>query len=242
MEKMKLTVAHFYPKQLNLHGTYGNVLTLKKRCQWRGIELSTSEINLNGALEKHDIYFIGTGQEKQQADVAADLLRHKDFLTQERDENAVFLGVDSGYQLLGNYFETQTYGKLKGLGLLDLYTKPGKERFVGNVIAQCDFLTPNTLVGFENHSGMAYLEGETRPLAKIISGNGNNGTDKTEGARFKNVFGTYLHGPLLPKNPNFADYLLTLALTQKYGKDVKLAPLEDTLETMTHDFLKEYKR
>lgn len=120
---------------------------------------------------------------------------------------------------------------------MDAYTVAGKKRFIGNVTVETDFLIPSTLVGFENHSGLTYLQGDTKPLGKVIVGNGNNGQDKTAGARFKNVFGTYLHGSLLPKNPHFADYLISLALEKRYGEKIELSKLDDELEIMTHNSL-----
>ena len=120
---------------------------------------------------------------------------------------------------------------------MDAYTVAGKKRFIGNVTVETDFLSPSTLVGFENHSGLTYLQGDTKPLGKVIVGNGNNGHDKTAGARFKNVFGTYLHGSLFPKNPHFADYLISLALEKRYGEKIELSKLDDKLEIMTHNSL-----
>ena len=120
---------------------------------------------------------------------------------------------------------------------MDAYTVAGDKRFIGNVTARTDFLTPETLVGFENHSGLTYLEGETKPLARIETGNGNNGQDGFEGARYKNVFGTYLHGSFLPKNPHFADYLIELALKKRYGQNIELQELDDKIEKLTHNSL-----
>ena len=160
--------------------------------------------------------------------------KNKEFLTQERDNNAVFLAICGGYQLLGHYYKAQDGSTLDGISLLDAYTLAGNKRFIGNVTSEIDFLTPNTLVGFENHSGLTYLQGETKPMSTILIGNGNNGEDKTEGARYKNVFGTYLHGSFLPKNPHFADFLIELALKKRYNDDIKLKPLNDNIELATH--------
>lgn len=233
-ENLEITFAHIYPKLLNLYGDIGNVLTLKKRCEWRGIKFIQEEINLNDEFTPHDMYFIGGGQDRQQVDVADELQKHKNFLQQERDNNAVFLSICGGYQLFGHYYKAQDGSELKGIDLLDAYTLAGNKRFIGNVTTQIDYLEPNTLVGFENHSGLTYLEGETKAISKIIVGNGNNGEDKTEGARFKNVFGTYLHGSFLPKNPHFADFLIELALEKRYGRKIKLEPLDDEIELNTH--------
>jgi len=190
-------------KIIHLCPVTGNLLTLVKRCEWRGIRVEVSDEMAAGNL-----YLIGGGCEL-----------HKDFLIEQRDKGAVFLGVGEGYELLGS------------LGLLDIRTVEGEKRFVGNVTATADFLKPKTIVGFENHSGRTYLQGETKPLAIVSTGCGNNGEDKTEGARYKNVFGTYLNGPVLPKNPHFADYLLELALGHE------LTPLDDEIELKTHQSL-----
>lgn len=155
----------------------------------------------------------------------------------ERDKGAVFLGICGGYQLFGHYYQPHDKEKLKGISLMDAYTVAGNKRFIGNVTAKTDFLEPQTLVGFENHSGLTYLEGDTKPLAIIETGNGNNGKDKTEGGRYKNVFGTYLHGSFLPKNPQFADYLIELALEKRYGEKIKLPKLNDEIENLTHSGL-----
>lgn len=234
---LKISIAHLYPKFLNLYGDAGNVITLKKRCEWRGIEVDFEEINLGDTIREHDIYFIGGGQDKQQEEVAEELYKQKDFLTEERDRDAVFLGICGGFQLFGHYYQPHDKERLKGLSLMDAYTVAGNTRFIGNVTAKTDFLTPNTLVGFENHSGLTYLQGETKPLATISVGYGNNGKDGSEGGRFKNVFGTYFHGSFLPKNPHFADYMIKLALKKRYGEEIELSPLDDEVEFLTHNSL-----
>lgn len=226
-----LRIAHLYPKLLNIYGDGGNVLTLKKRCEWRGIEVNVDEINIGDTIGGHDIYFIGGGQDLQQIEVSKELQKHKEFLTAERDRGAVFLGICGGYQLMGHYYQPHEGEKLMGISLLDAYTVAGNKRFIGNVTAKTDYVTPDTLVGFENHSGLTYLQGETKSLGTMIVGNGNSGQDKTEGARFKNVFGTYMHGSFLPKNVHFADYMIELAL------GIKLEPLDDEVEMLTHKSL-----
>lgn len=231
---LKISIAHLYPELLNLYGDIGNIITLKKRCEWRGIEVDFEEIHVKDEIKEHDLYFIGGGQDKQQEEVADILYSHKDFLLKERDNGAVFLGICGGYQLFGHYYQPHDKEKLKGISLIDAYTVAGSKRFIGNVTAETGFLNPKTIVGFENHSGLTYLQGETKPLAYVTTGNGNNGSDKTEGARFKNVFGTYLHGSFLPKNPHFADYLIELALEKRYGEKIMLTPLDDKIEMDTH--------
>ena len=226
-----LKIGHLYPKLLNIYGDIGNIITLQKRAEWRGIKVLINEINIGDSIDKHDIYFIGGGQDSQQIEVSKELQKHKDFLTKERDRGAVFLGICGGYQLFGHYYQPHNGEKLLGIGLLDAYTVAGSNRFIGNVTAKTEYSTPNTLVGFENHSGLTYLQGDTKPLATVVIGNGNNGQDKTEGARFKNVFGTYLHGSFLPKNVHFTDYLLELALGEK------IEPLDDNIEQEAHSNL-----
>ena len=160
-----------------------------------------------------------------------ELQKHKEFLTAERDRRSVFLGICGGYQLMGQYYQPHNGEKLLGISLLDAYTVAGDKRFIGNVTVHTDLVEPNTLVGFENHSGLTYLQGNTEPIGQVVVGHGNNGRDKSEGARYKNVFGTYLHGSFLPKNPQFADYLIELALGSKPE------PLDDTIEKLAHDAL-----
>ena len=236
-ENLTISIAHLYPKLLNLYGDLGNIITLKNRCKWRNINVDFEEINIGDKIGTHDLYFIGGGQDKQQEDVAQELYSHKAELLAQRDDGAVFLGICGGYQLFGHYYQPHDKDKLKGLSLMDAYTVAGKNRFIGNVTIETDFLTPKTLVGFENHSGLTYIEGDTKPLGKSIVGNGNNGKDGLEGGRYKNVFGTYLHGSLLPKNPHFADYLIELALEKRYGKKIQLPELDDSIELATHNSL-----
>jgi len=234
-ENSKISIAHLYPKLLNLYGDLGNIITLKKRCEWRGIEVEFENINIGDKICAHDFYFIGGGQDKQQEEVVEELYSHKSNLISQRDDGAVFLGICGGYQLFGHYYQPHGKDKLLGLSLMDAYTVAGSKRFIGNVSVETEFLTPSTLVGFENHSGLTYLEGDSEPLGIVKVGNGNNGNDGFEGGRYKNVFGTYLHGSLLPKNPHFADYLISLALEKRYGEKIELPPLDDTLEFNAHN-------
>lgn len=232
---MKLTIAHLYPKLLNLYGDKGNVIALIKRCEWRGIEVEFNEINIGDKIENNDLYFIGGGQDKQQEEVKDELFKNKYELQAQSKDGTVFLGICGGYQLFGHYYQPHGKDKLEGISLMGAYTVAGNKRFIGNVTIETDFLNPQTLVGFENHSGLTYLECNTKPLGKVLVGSGNNGSDNFEGARFLNVFGTYLHGSLLPKNPHFADYLIKLALEKRYGKTIELQPLNDELEFSAHN-------
>ena len=238
-EKLKLTIAHLYPKLLNIYGDFGNVLALKRRCEYRNIDCEVVSVNVGDEIdiEKNDIYFIGGGQDKQQIEVSEEMQNRKEVLTQVANDGRVFLAICGGYQLLGKYYQPHDGEKLLGIGVLDAYTVAGDTRFIGNVTAETDFLEPKTLVGFENHAGLTYLEEGTVPLAKVVVGNGNNSKDGGEGARKNNVFGTYLHGSVLPKNPHFTDYLIKTALEVKYQKPIELEKLDDTIEMNAHNDL-----
>ena len=237
MEKrdLKISIGHLYPKHLNLYGDMGNIITLKKRCEWRGIGVEYLEVNPEDSIPECDLYFIGGGQDREQIAISSCLYKHKTFLSDQRDGGSVFLGICGGYQLLGHYYQPFEGDRLLGVSLLDAFTVAGNKRFIGNVTAKSDFLMPETLVGFENHAGLTYLQGETKALATVEIGNGNNGEDRTEGARYKNVFGTYLHGSLLPKNPHFADYLISLALQKRYADKIELIKLDDKIEIDAHN-------
>jgi CobQ-like glutamine amidotransferase family enzyme len=233
---MELNIAHLYPELLNIYGDQGNVLALSKRCFWRGIKVNVFNINIGDNInpEFFDFYFIGGGQDKQQIIVSDELMRQKEALTVARDNMAVFLAICGGYQLLGHYYRPHNAEDIKGISLIDAYTIAGNSRFIGNVTIETDFLTPSSLVGFENHSGLTYLEGETKPLGTVKIGNGNNAKDKSEGAVYKNIFGTYLHGSLLPKNPHFTDHLIKLSLQRRYG-NIELETLDDSIELLAHN-------
>lgn len=238
-KNFKINIAHLYPKLLNIYGDWGNVLAIKKRCEWRNIDVNIDPIDIGETIDikKYDFYFLGGGQDKQQTTVSIELQKHKNSLQDAADGNAVFLAICGGYQLLGHYYQPHDGEKLLGIGLLDAYTVASDKRFIGNVTAHCDYVQPETLVGFENHSGLTYLQCDTQPLAYVDTGHGNNGCDKTEGARYKNVFGTYLHGSFLPKNPHFADYLISLALHKRYKDEIELSVLDDSFESKAHDSL-----
>ena len=231
----KLSLAHLYPKLLNLHGSTGNVTTILKRCEWRNITVDITDINEGEKFNPQlfDICFIGSGQDLQQEIAAKELNQQKNAFWDAAESNTVFLGICGGYQLLGEYYQSHSKD-IEGIGLLNTYTIAGEKRFTGNVTAKSEFINPQEIVGFENHSGLTYIKEGTTHLATTIIGKGNNGEDKTEGARKRNVFGTYLHGPILPKNPHFTDYLIELALEKKYDKKVKLEPLNDDIEINTH--------
>jgi lipid II isoglutaminyl synthase (glutamine-hydrolysing) len=237
MIKMELNICHLYPDLLNVYGDMGNILILKHRAEKRNIKVNIFNVSLkdNFNPKNYDIVFFGGGQDFEQSIVSEDLMKNKfqgikDYIEKEK----VFLSICGGYQLLGKYYTTPTGEKLDGLGILDIYTKGGNKRFIGNtVIYNKDF--DETYVGFENHSGRTYI-GSLKPLGKSIIGYGNNGEDGYEGCIYKNTFCTYLHGSLLSKNPELADRLLKLALQNKYD-EVALSLLDDSLELKAKEFI-----
>ncbi len=234
---MEINIACLYSDLMNIYGDRGNVLTICKRCNWRNIQVKVHEIKVGDRIdpELYDFYFIGGGQDQQQIAVSQELQKQKSPLKEAAESGAVFLAICGGYQLLGSYYKPHDAEELKGISLLDAYTVAGNQRYIGNVTTKSTLLLKNadTLTGFENHSGLTFLEGKTKPLGRIIVGNGNNGKDKTEGAYKNNVFGTYLHGSFLPKNPHFADHLIKLCLKKKYGA-VELSEIDDAVEWKAH--------
>jgi CobQ-like glutamine amidotransferase family enzyme len=233
-QPLTLTLGHLYPEQLNLYGDRGNIITLRRRCQLRGIELRVVGLGVGDALapDEYDMLFIGGGQDKEQAPVSQDLFEMKGIgLWAAIEDNMPVLAVCGGYQLLAHYYRPAEGPDMRGLGVFDAWTvHKGAHvaRCIGDVAISWNGMT---LVGFENHGGRTYL-GSTQPLGKILKGNGNNAEDGTEGAVYRNTFGTYLHGSLLPKNPHFADHLLTLALQRKYGDSLLVA--EDSADYAEH--------
>ena len=231
---ISIELAYLYPKLLNIYGDRGNVLTLSVRCKARGINLNVMTIGPGEALngKNFDLVFIGGGQDQQQILVSNDLQTKKNELINLIENNVVFLAVCGGYQLLGKYYRACDGSEVPGIEALDLYTVAGERRMIGNVLCK-EIESKNTIVGFENHSGKTYLGASAKPFAKIIRGDGNNGEDGFEGVRYKNVFGTYLHGSLLPKNPYLTDKLIRLALERK-GLKIPEINLDDTLEDTAH--------
>ena len=235
---MELKICHMYPDVLNLYGDGGNVICMRQRLQWRGIAASVTRlpIGANLPLSGFDLVFIGGGQDFEQQVLLEDLHRGKDREIKAAIEDGLpFLTICGGYQMLGSYYETYDGQRCDFIGALDLYTVGAMHRMIGNYKFQCEESAGGSIVvGFENHSGKTWLGSGVEPLGKVLSGFGNNGKDGTEGAHYKNVFGTYSHGPLLPKNPAFCDHLLQTALERKYGK-AELMPLDDRAELLAHD-------
>ena len=230
---MKLRVLSLYPELMNIYADRGNIAVLRARCEWRGIGFEHLGVTVGDALDPDaaDLFYIGGGQDRDQVAVAADMASTKrDALHAAADRGAVVLGVCGGYQLLGESYEMGDE-TLPGVGLVDLKTvrEPG-ERLIGNCAIEADLGTgPRTIAGFENHGGRTYLGPSAEPLGRVLSGHGNNGKDGHEGVRKGNVIGTYLHGPLLPKNVWLADRLIELAL------GTELQPLPgDEMEEAAH--------
>ena len=233
--KYKLKIGWLYPELMSIYGDRGNIIALEKRCNWRGIETEVIRLELGfseAKLNECDILLMGGAQDKQQETVAKDLFKKADVLKSLIEHGVPGLYICGAYQFLGNYYEEANGEKIKGLGIFDLYTKnpgEGSKRLTGNIAFECSTLK-SRLIGFENHGGRTYLGKNIKPFGKIIRGYGNNGEDNTEGALYKNSFGTYSHGPILPKNPKLTDYLIEEALKLKYNKEIKLKNLEDLLE------------
>ena len=233
---MKLTIGHLYPDLLNLYGDRGNIQCFRKRLEWRGIEaevipfLSGDEIDFS----RLDIVLLGGGSDREQELVCGYLKNIRDDFKKYVEEGGVVLAVCGGYQLLGKYYKPRTE-TIEGLAILDITTEWEPERLVKNIILNSP-LFDMPVVGFENHGGRTYI-GDHTPLGKVFFGYGNTGKSGYEGVVYKNVIATYLHGPLLPKNPQVCDYLLERALKRKYGEDVRLEPLPDELERSANSYI-----
>ncbi len=240
---MELNICHLYPDILNLYGDRGNIITMKRRLESRGIKVNIDECSIGQPLnaDKYDIFFIGGGQDFEQEVLLRDLSSGKaqDIRTAVEEEKT-FLAICGGYQMLGEYYKTWDGVQLDFIGAIGVHTIGAKERMIGNYMFKTTPESGDTVVvGFENHSGKTYLSEQVAPLGMMLSGNGNNGEDKTEGARYKNVFGTYSHGSLLPKNPVLCDFILQTALNHRYDGAEPLAPLDDTLELNAHRYMQE---
>ncbi|MEW6182040.1 MAG: glutamine amidotransferase [Bacillota bacterium] len=233
-----LTVCHLYPDLLNLYGDRGNIIAFVKRCRWRGISVKVNEVNLGEPVDfaQVDFLFLGGGSDREQGLITADLIDRASDLAAAIENGLVVLAICGGYQLLGHYYRTLDGTEIPGLSILDLYTHAGTKRMIGNIGIEVEINGKRMqTTGFENHSGQTYL-GNVRPLGRVLKGYGNNGSDGYEGARYQNVFCTYLHGPLFPKNPVLTDNLLSLALRRR-GEDNFLAPLDDTFENKANEVM-----
>lgn len=233
-----LRVLALYPDQMNIYADRGNIIFLRNRCEWRGIgfELSTCGPGEGFDPTGHDLIYIGGGQDRDQEQVASDMISTKrSALVEAIEADAVVLAVCGGYQLLGRSWAT-TGGSRPGLDLLDFETvRPDEPRLIGPVAIEVDLSgRPETIAGFENHGGRTYLGEGVLPWGRVLAGHGNNGNDGAEGVAYRNLIGTYLHGPLLPKNHVLADDLIFRALQRKAVREVVLPPLDDELEAAAH--------
>jgi lipid II isoglutaminyl synthase (glutamine-hydrolysing) len=236
---MELRFLALYPEQMNIYADRGNVLFLQRRCEWRGINFRYAAAGPGEGFEatQHDFLYLGGGQDRDQRAVALDMVEGKQgAVTAAADDGAVLLAVCGGYQLLGHSYQLGDE-RLPGLGLVDLETVRGEgSRLIGNVAIEIDLgCGRQTVAGFENHGGRTHLGGDAQPLGRVLKGFGNNGEDGFEGVRRGNLIGTYLHGPLLPKNAWLADHLIAAALEHRYGERPELEPLEDSFERAAHD-------
>jgi CobQ-like glutamine amidotransferase family enzyme len=239
------TIGWLYPQLMSTYGDRGNILVLQKRAEWRDIKIEILNIDQNTSakeISQIDLLFGGGAQDREQEIVMQNLYKQKTAIKElvEKEKPALF--VCGAPQLMGNYYEPSEGKRIEGLGVFDMHSKhpgPNQDRLIGNVVAKIqteNFSSSKSLtlrpylVGFENHGGRTYLGESAKPFAKVLKGNGNNGEDGTEGVVYKNAIGSYLHGPLLPKNPEIADWLIAKALEVKYGKEFKLNLLDDSLE------------
>lgn len=241
IHNLQLKVAWLYPELMSTYGDRGNVSVLEKRCEWRGIRTTVMRINQNtdaSFLKSADILIMGGAQDTQQEIVQKDLNGKKgDVIKNQIESGTPGLFICGAYQFLGNYYKDAYGTEIPGLGIFDLFTEslPEKSRLIGNVIIKPINLSPLNshlslfLTGFENHGGRTYLKNTDQAFGKVIKGSGNNGVDMTEGIHYKSTIGTYMHGPILPQNPFLADYLIENALVKKYGEEIKLKPIDDSL-------------
>jgi CobQ-like glutamine amidotransferase family enzyme len=236
---VKIVVGHLYPDYLNIYADRGNIAVLARRAAWHGHELEVKEVSVGAALrvDEHDLLYIGGGQDREQALVAVDLAEKADAVLEAASRGAAILAVCGGYQLLGRSYRDLAGADLPGIGLFPFDTIAGEKRMIGDVLLECE-LEPGvkrTLAGFENHAGRTKLDDGAEPLGRVVAGFGNDGESGFEGCRVGRAVGTYLHGPLLPRNPWLADWLLAEAIAHRTGeKATAFEPLPDDLETLAH--------
>ena len=235
VSERKITIGHLYPDLLNLYGDRGNIACMMQRCKWRGIEAETIEFNTGDTIDfsKLDIFLLGGGSDREQAIVCRNLLEIQKEFKAYVEDNGVVIAVCGGYQLLGKYYKTDPE-MIEGLNLVDIYTEQEEGRLIDNIVLKSD-LVKMPVVGFENHGGRTYIN-NNKPFGRVLYGSGNDGKSGYEGVVYKNVIGTYLHGPLLPKNPQLCDYLITKALERKYGS-AELTPLDDAQENQANEYI-----
>jgi hypothetical protein len=231
---MRIRVAHLYPDYLNIYADRGNIAVFERRASWRGHELEVDAIGMGEAIVPgaHDLYYVGGGQDREQLLVAPDLAAKAQPLRVALDGGAALLAVCGGYQLLGRGYRGFHGEDMPGVGLLPLETVAGETRMIGDVLLETEL---GPIAGFENHAGRTKLDAGAQPLGRVVSGFGNDGESGYEGCRLGRAIGTYLHGPLLPRNPWLADWLLSRALAHATGEEPEpLEPLPDRLEAEAH--------
>jgi CobQ-like glutamine amidotransferase family enzyme len=238
MTELRVVVGHLYPDYLNIYADRGNMAVLSQRAAWRGVGFEVDPVGMGEQIRPgaHDLYYIGGGQDREQALVARDLAEKGDSLRNAVEAGAALLAVCGGYQLLGRFYRGRDGDELPGVGLFPHETVAGDRRMIGDVLLECE-LRPGdrrTLAGFENHAGRTYLDEAAEPLGRVVAGFGNDGESGYEGCRVGLALGTYLHGPLLPRNPWLADWLLSAALLRKTDEWLELDLLPDALEAKAH--------
>ena len=233
----ELQILHLYPELLNLYGDSGNILVLRKRLEWRHLGCTVHEVHMGerASLTGIDLVFIGGGSDREQRIVCDELQRQRSELAAFVEDGGVLLAVCGGYQLLGHSY-LMGNEEVRGLSLVDLYTDRGSPRLIGNVVVESR-IAPQPIVGYENHGGRTHLGARVEPLGRVLFGNGNDGKSGQEGCLYRNVVGTYVHGPLLPKNPGVADWLLSQALERR-GYTGELEPLNDTEELAANEAMR----
>ncbi len=232
---MKITIGHLFPDLLNLYGDRGNIAALCMRMNLRGIETEVKTYDINDGINfaDLDIVFIGGGSDREQLLVCKRLLKIKSDISQYVENNGTLIAVCGGYQLLGHYYQLENE-KIEGLDILDICTVQKSPRLIGNIILESDYIS-STVVGFENHGGRTYTGSHT-PLGKVLFGHGNDGESGFEGVVYKNVIATYLHGPLLPKNPVLTDRIIKNAVLKK-DSQFMLSDIDSTLENTAHNYI-----
>ena len=235
---MKISVGHLYPDYLNIYADRGNIAVLARRAAWRGHQLEVQALGMDDSVVpgEHDLLYIGGGQDREQALVAPNLAGKAGQVQEAVEGGAALLAVCGGYQLLGRGYRGFHGEDMPGVGLFPHETVAGERRMIGDVLLECELVAgePRTLAGFENHAGRTRLDPGATPLGRVISGFGNDGESGHEGCRVGRAIGTYLHGPLLPRNPWLADWLLAQALAHRVGEPPELEPLADELESTAH--------
>jgi lipid II isoglutaminyl synthase (glutamine-hydrolysing) len=234
---VKIVVGHLFPDYLNIYADRGNMAVLARRAAWRGHEVEVVAIGAEDEPGPADLYYIGGGQDREQELIAPALAAHSEALRAAVEDGAALLAVCGGYQLLGRFYRDQSGDELPGVGLFPLHTVAGERRMIGDVLLECELERGErrTLAGFENHAGRTYLDEGAEPLGRVLAGFGNDGESGYEGCRVGRAIGTYLHGPLLPRNPWLADWLLAQAIAHRTGEAPAFEALADDLEAEAHE-------